>query len=123
MPKPTVKENVTIPNTILARLTGFDCLTVTVSSDAVAADANGRKIVKAGTFLGSAVAGKKVMADGAKAKPDNSAAAEGILYNDADVTRGDLEAAMLYKGTVALKRLPEAPAAGVNLPGVTFVQD
>jgi len=123
MPKPSAHENVNIPNTILARLTGFDCLTVIISSDDVTADASGKKIVKAGTFLGSAVAGKKVMADGAKAKPDNSATTEGVLFYDAEVTRGDLETAMLYKGTVALKRLPAAPVAAVNLPGVTFVQD
>jgi len=131
MPKSSVIQNVGPTNTILARLTGFDCLTVTIASDDVTADANGKKIVKAGTFLGSAVAGKKIMADGAKAKPDNSETTEGLLFYDADVTRGDLEVAMLYKGTVALKRLPEPPAAattepesaGVNLPRVTFVQD
>ena len=123
MPKPTVMENVMVPNTILARLTDFDCLTVTISAGDVTADANGKKIVKAGTFLGSAAKDKTIMADGAKAMPDNSETTEGVLFYDADVTRGDLEAAMLYKGTVALKRLPEAPGEDVSLPRVAFVND
>lgn len=123
MPKTTVIADISTQSTILARVTNFDCVTVIISSADVTADTKGKKLLKAGTFLGSATAGKKVLVDNAAAKPDNSVTSEGLLFYDVDVTNGDLEAAMLYKGTVALTRLPEAPAAGVNLPRVTFVKD
>lgn len=123
MPKMTTLEQVSVANSILARVTDFDCVTVTLAAAAVTADANGQKILKAGTLLGSATAGKTVLADHAAAQPDNSAASEGVLFYDLDLTGGDREAAMLYKGTVALARLPAAPTHPEALPRITFVKD
>lgn len=65
-----------------------------VSDTGVAADANGRKIVKAGTVY-----------------PKNDATAEGILYTDVDVTEGPQAGSLLVEGYVLEARLPVAPSA------------
>lgn len=53
-----------------------------------------KKIVKAGTIF-----------------PANDATAIGIILNDADVTNGDINAALLIHGFVKTAALPEVPAA------------
>lgn len=65
-----------------------------VSDTGVAADVNGRKIVKAGTVY-----------------PKNDATAEGILYTDVDVTEGPQAGSLLVEGYVLEARLPVAPSA------------
>lgn len=123
MPRPTIKTDIGIQNTILSRTTEFNTTIVRMSSSDVAAEADGKKIVKAGTFLGPASDNGTIMGNGVIAKPVNGAKTEGLLFNDVDVTRGDMEATMLYMGTVGLDRIPEAPADDVNLPRVSFTMD
>ena len=65
--------------------------TVTIKSADIQADANGKKIVKAGTVY-----------------PANDARAEGLILNDVDVTHGDQPAALLVEGYIYEERLPEA---------------
>lgn len=72
----------------------FQSFTTQVESAGVAADANGRKIVPAGTIL-----------------PANDATAEGILMHDTDVTEGPQAAALIVEAYVIPERLPVAPAA------------
>jgi hypothetical protein len=79
--------------------------TYQVSDAGVAADANGKKIVKAGTIL-----------------PANDATAEGILYTDVDVTNGPQPGSLIVEAYVLEDRLPVAPAteAKTALTKITF---
>lgn len=121
MPKPTTITTVTSGKTILALLTDYENRTVKISSADVTA-VGGKKILPAGTLLGSAVEDKTILGDNAPAKAVNGAGTEGVLFYDVDVTNGDMEAAMLFVGTVDLNKLPAAPVAAVNLPRVTFLR-
>ena len=67
--------------------------TTTVSDVGVTADANGKKIVKAGTIL-----------------PANDATAKGILYNDVDVTHGPQPGSLIVEAYILEARLHTAPA-------------
>lgn len=84
-----------------------DCTreTRTVSATGVTADADGGKHVPMGTIY-----------------PANGATAIGILYEDVDVTAGDMPGSVVTKGTVYLDRLPTAPAeaAKTALEGLGF---
>lgn len=70
---------------------------------------NGRKYVKAGTFYPA----------------NNSSTVEGIVYEDVDVTTGDMPGSVVTKGVVYLDRLPAAPESGVQSAlegkGFTFI--
>jgi hypothetical protein len=72
-----------------------DCTreTKTISATGVVADADGGKHVAMGTIY-----------------PANGATAIGILYEDVDVTGGDMPRSVVTAGTVYLDRLPVAPA-------------
>jgi hypothetical protein len=72
----------------------FQNFTTQVSDAGVAADAEGRKIVKAGTVY-----------------PANDSTAKGILFHDVDVTEGPQPGALMVEGYVIEARLPVAPAA------------
>lgn len=72
----------------------FVAFTTQVESAGVAADADGRKIVPAGTIL-----------------PTNGATATGILLNDTDVTEGPQPGSLMVEGYVIPERLPVAPTA------------
>ena len=75
----------------------YQNFTTSVSNTGVTADANGRKIVKAGTIL-----------------PANDATAVGILFNDVDVTEGTQPGALMVEGYVHEARLPVAPVAAAK---------
>lgn len=60
--------------------------------------ANGGKYQKMGSFYPA----------------NNSSTVEGILYEDVDVTSGDMPGSVVTKGIVYLDRLPAAPESGVQ---------
>lgn len=60
--------------------------------------ADGSKYVKMGTFYPA----------------NSSSTVEGIVYEDVDVTTGDMPGSVVTKGVVYLDRLPAAPASGVQ---------
>lgn len=68
---------------------------------------DGRKVVKAGTFYPA----------------NSSGTVEGIVYEDIDVTSGNMPGSVVLKGTVYLDRLPASPESGVQsaLEGKGFV--
>lgn len=70
---------------------------------------NGRKYVKMGTFYPA----------------NNSSTVEGIVYEDVDVTTGDMPGSVVLKGVVYLDRLPASPESGVQAAleakGFTFI--
>lgn len=108
---------------ILFNLDPYTARPIMVESDDVEADANGRKIVKAGTPLDK---------DG---KLANDASARYILLKDVDVTYGDAAGAGVYRGTLNLAKInknltvdEEEPfelseAAQVALKGIIFMSD
>jgi hypothetical protein len=100
---------------------------VVVANTGVVADANGKKIIPAGTPIGgdtSALAVRNTVlavtnlaADGAKA--------QGVLLHDVDVTKGNANATMLVFGFVDLTKVataakPVAEAKAV-LTKITFI--
>ncbi|MCM3747448.1 hypothetical protein M3223_08780 [Paenibacillus pasadenensis] len=89
------KTSVTQPNFLAsAKFTSF---TYQVSDAGVLANAQGRKIVPAGTVY-----------------PANDATAIGLLLNDIDVTTGPQPGAVLVEAWVLEARLPVAPAAAAK---------
>lgn len=69
-----------------------------ISQTGATTAADGSKYVKMGTFY-----------------PSNaSATVEGIVYEDVDVTTGNMPGSVVLSGTVYLDRLPVAPANGVQ---------
>lgn len=94
-------------------------LAITVDDAGVTAGPDGKKIVPAGTIMGGGV-----IADPTKnAVKSNDANAEGVLFNDVDVTYGPASGALLIHGFVDLAKLPEAPAdeAIAALKQITFI--
>lgn len=75
------------------------------SATGVTADANGNKIIPAGTIY-----------------PANDATAIGVVLNDVDVTYGDATGALVIHGFIDLTKLPTAPddAAVAALKQITF---
>lgn len=69
-----------------------------IAQEGATTAANGGKYVKMGTFYPANV----------------SNTVEGIVYEDVDVTTGDMPGSVVLKGTVYLDRLPVAPANGVQ---------
>lgn len=80
-------------------------------AQANATTVNGRKYVKAGTFYPA----------------NNSSTVEGIVYEDVDVTTGDMPGSVVLKGVVYLDRLPASPESGVQAAlaakGFTFISE
>ncbi|WP_102274086.1 hypothetical protein [Cytobacillus massiliigabonensis] len=79
--------------------------TYQVSDIGITADTNGKKVVKAGTFL-----------------PANDATAKGILYTDVDVTNGPQPGSLIVEAYVYEARLHTAPSteAKAALTKITF---
>ena len=80
----------------------------TLKSKDVTADANGKKIVKAGTPL-----------------PKNDGTVKGLIITDADVTNNDLAVALVFEGEVSTAKLAKngvtiADTAKAKLPRITF---
>lgn len=102
---------------ILKNLDPFTANPVMVSDEDVTANAEGKKIVKAGSFLD--VDGKVVVVG------TNSADVVGVLLRDTDVTYGPREGANVYHGTVDLDKIPVQPDADIiaALPRVSFRDD
>lgn len=77
----------------------------TLVSDVGVIAVDGKKIVKAGTIY-----------------PANDATAEGIIYNDVDVSNGPQPGALIEEGYILEARLPVAPTAEAKtaLTKITF---
>lgn len=75
----------------------YQAFTVQVSDSGVVAGADGRKVVPAGTVW-----------------PLNDATAQGILFNDVEVTYGPQPASLLVEAYILEARLPVAPVAAAK---------
>lgn len=115
-----VQTSYTTPKQILKFPDHYVALAVTVDDTGVTAGADGRKIVPAGTIIG----GGFIADDTVKAVKANDATAEGVLFNDTDVTYGPAPGAAIIHGFIAVDKLPEAPAAAAvtALKQITFIK-
>ena len=102
---------------ILFNLDPYTARPIMVSDEGVTADANGKKIVKAGSILDK---------DGAIV---NDATARYVLLKDIDVTYGPAAGAGVYKGTLdeakieANTEVTISDAAKAALRGIFFMKD
>lgn len=97
---------------------------VTVDNTGVQANADGKKIVPAGTILGGGVLADPTKLAKKATTTTGSTDAEGVLFDDTDVTYGPAPAAMLIHGFVDLNKLPVAPATEevAALKQITFLK-
>jgi len=99
---------------------------VTVSDEGVTVNAEGKKIVPAGTIIGGgfltdeSIAAVKATSSGTPLVSN----AEGVLFYDVDVTDGPASGAALIHGFIDLDKLPTAPAAEevAALKQITFLK-
>ncbi len=99
-------------------------LAITVSDENVQAE-NGKKVVPAGTILGGGVLeDDTVLAVKATTEEEGGSNAEGVLFEDVDVTHGPASGALLIHGFVAIDKLPTEPTAEEKaaLKQITFVK-
>lgn len=88
----------------------YVAVAVTVDDTGIVANADGKKIVPKGTVIGGV--GGAVLADPTlPVAAENSATAEGVLFNDVDVTYGKASGAMLIHAFIKTSALPVAPDA------------
>ena len=80
--------------------------TRTIAASGATDGPNGSKYVKMGTFWPA----------------NNSSTVKGIVYEDVDVTTGDMPGSVVLSGVVYLDRLPASPESGVQsaLEGMGF---
>ncbi|WP_025727717.1 hypothetical protein [Heyndrickxia ginsengihumi] len=99
---------------------------VTVSDQGVTPNVDGKKIVPAGTIIGGGfLADQTVQA--VKATTSGTPAvsnAEGVLFDDVDVTYGPAPGAALIHGFIDLNKIPAAPTAEEQaaLKQITFLK-
>lgn len=85
----------------------YVALAVTVSDVGVTANAEGKKLVAAGTIIGGGFLGSETI----HAVKTNATGAEGVLLNTVDVTYGPAPGAAVIHGFIDKDKLPEVPAA------------
>lgn len=93
----------------------FVAIGVTVDDTGIVANSDGKKIVPAGTILGTAGANALLADETMKAKDVNNstdaAKAEGVLLEDVDVSYGPASGSMVIHGFIDSTKLPTAPQA------------
>jgi hypothetical protein len=110
-------------NEILKFSDHFVAIPVMVDDAGITANADGKKIVKAGTIIGgtggvnsifnnvATIATEHNTQAGATGSAGAGTDAEGVLLNDVDVTNGDAPGSMLIHGFVDLNKITTAPVA------------
>jgi len=110
-------------NEILKFADHYVSIPVMVDDAGIVANADGKKLVLAGTIVGGNGAANTIFSNVATlaTKHNTQGAAttvagagvdaEGVLLNDVDVTFGDAAGSMLIHGFVDISKLPEAPTA------------
>lgn len=95
---------------------------VMVDPEGMAANADGKKIVSAGTIVGGKAA-PTLTDDTQPVVEKNDAGAEGVLLREVDVTHGSAPGTMIIHGFIDPGKLPEAPSAAAvtALKQITFL--
>lgn len=99
-------------------------LAVMVSDEGVST-VDGKKIVPAGTILGGGVLDdKSVLAVKATSTDEEGSNAEGVLFNDVDVTHGPAGGALIIHGFINKDKIPTEPTAEevAALNQITFLR-
>ena len=97
---------------------------VVVSATGVQADANGRKIIKAGTPVGATDSALLVRGTTLKVTNDaeNANLSQGVLRHDVDVTAGSADATLIVRGEVDISKTPDIlDAVMTTLKHIIFV--
>lgn len=106
----------------------YIAIAVMVDDTGITANADGKKIVTAGTIVGGSTKPVLTNTDEPVAKKNvqgtDADKAEGVLLDDVDVTFGKASGAMIIHGFIAIDKLPEAPAASAvtALKQITFIK-
>lgn len=109
-----------VPIQILKYVDHYFGESVMVSDAGITANADGKKIVPAGTIMGGATKSirldreemvVKKNGDGATGAAGAAVDAEGVLLEDVDVTYGPNAGTLITHGYIDLAKLPEAPHA------------
>ncbi|MGE7984923.1 hypothetical protein [Lysinibacillus fusiformis] len=95
-------------------------MTATFDDIGITENADGKKIVPAGTIVGGGMLSDRSV----KAKSANDATAEGVSRYDVDVTYGPAVGAVVIHGFVDLAKLPVQPSAEAiaALKQITFMK-
>ncbi|TNJ68218.1 hypothetical protein FE784_00730 [Paenibacillus hemerocallicola] len=96
---------------------------VTVDNTGITANADGRKIVPAGTILGNDVLQDPTKLAKKAVTTTGVSNAEGVLFDDVDVTYGPAPGAMTIHGFIDLAKIPTAPTVEevAALKQITFI--
>lgn len=119
-----VTTTYTTPKQILIADEQAFTISVRVGNTGLVADADGKKILKAGSPL-SNVLGADVLQDRQKVLIlDDTATATMILMHDVDVTAGDMNGTAVVSGVVDINKLGYVPAAACQaaLTRIIFVK-
>ena len=81
-----------------------------VTNTDVSANAEGKKVLKAGTPVG----GADVLTNRQSVLVQNTEAPQGVLLHDVDVTKGQANATLVVEGTIDIEKLDEEVKALVN---------
>lgn len=113
------------PKQILKFPDHYVALAVTVDDTGITPNADGKKIVPAGTIMGGGVLTDPTQ-KAVKATTSGTPAvsnAEGVLLNDVDVTYGPAPGALVIHGFIEIGKLPAAPTAEeiTALKQITFI--
>lgn len=97
----TVKSTIT-PKQILFATSPYMAVGVIASNESVAANSEGRKIIKAGTPMEGSLKARETPFTVASSSPTKVA---GVLMNDVDVTDGNENATLIIHGFVNLNNM------------------
>lgn len=102
-----------VENTILYNLQEYVGRSITISDEGVTANADGKKIVKAGSIVDKS--GEIV----------NDGTARYVVLQNVDVTNGPRSATGIYMGSVDASKIPVKPAetAKAALKGIFFMEN
>jgi hypothetical protein len=98
-------------------------LAITVSNAGVTANAEGKKIVPAGTILGGGVITDHTKLAVKATTTTGVSNAEGVLLHDTDVTLGPAPGSLIIHGFIDRNKIPTAPTAEelTALKQITFI--
>lgn len=102
----------------------YVAMAVTVDDTGITANADGKKMVPAGTIVGNDMLHDVTKKAKKAVTTAGTSNAEGVLFEDVDVTYGPASGAMLIHGFVDMAKLPVAPTTEemTALKQITFLK-
>lgn len=119
-----VQTNFTSKKEILKFPDHYVNVAVTVDDTGITANSEGKKIVPAGTIIGNGMLADPSKKAKKAVTTTGVSNAEGVLFNDVDVTYGPAAGAMLIHGFIDLVKIPVAPTPEeiAALKQITFLK-